>query len=44
MSPQGNRLAKMDGFTGLDGPRPDAWRFVFAGMDAGKPPDTTGWR
>jgi NAD(P)-dependent dehydrogenase (short-subunit alcohol dehydrogenase family) len=37
-------LAKVYGFTDLDGSRPDAWRYVREVMDAGKPGDATGYR
>jgi NAD(P)-dependent dehydrogenase (short-subunit alcohol dehydrogenase family) len=38
------KLAKVYGFTDLDGSRPDAWRYVVEVQDAGKPADTTGYR
>jgi NAD(P)-dependent dehydrogenase (short-subunit alcohol dehydrogenase family) len=37
-------LARVYGFTDLDGSRPDAWRYVPEVQDAGKPADTTGYR
>lgn len=37
-------LAKVYGFTDLDGSRPDAWRYVEEVQDAGKPADVTGYR
>jgi NAD(P)-dependent dehydrogenase (short-subunit alcohol dehydrogenase family) len=37
-------LAKMYGFTDVDGSRPDAWRYVREVQDAGKPADATGYR
>jgi NAD(P)-dependent dehydrogenase (short-subunit alcohol dehydrogenase family) len=37
-------LAKVYGFTDLDGSQPDAWRYVPEVQDAGKPADTTGYR
>lgn len=37
-------LAKVYGFTDLDGSRPDAWRYVRDVQDAGKPADATGYR
>ena len=37
-------LAKVYGFTDLDGSRPDAWRYVAEVQDAGKPADVTGYR
>ncbi|MFN0074231.1 MAG: SDR family oxidoreductase [Chloroflexota bacterium] len=38
------QLAKIYGFTDLDGSRPDAWKYVVEVQDAGKPADTTGYR
>jgi NAD(P)-dependent dehydrogenase (short-subunit alcohol dehydrogenase family) len=38
------QLAKIYGFTDLDGSRPDAWRYVTEVQDAGRPADTTGYR
>jgi NAD(P)-dependent dehydrogenase (short-subunit alcohol dehydrogenase family) len=38
------QLAKVYGFTDLDGSRPDAWRYVAEVQDAGKPADVTGYR
>jgi NAD(P)-dependent dehydrogenase (short-subunit alcohol dehydrogenase family) len=37
-------LAKIYGFTDVDGSRPDAWRYVVEVQDAGKPADVTGYR
>ena len=37
-------LAKVYGFTDLDGSRPDAWRYIVAVEEAGKPADATGYR
>ncbi len=37
-------LAKVYGFTDLDGSRPDAWRYVREVQDADKPADATGYR
>jgi NAD(P)-dependent dehydrogenase (short-subunit alcohol dehydrogenase family) len=37
-------LAKVYGFTDLDGSRPDAWRYLVEVQDAGKPADVTGYR
>ncbi len=37
-------LAKIYGFTDLDGSRPDAWRYLDEVQDLGKPADTTGYR
>ncbi len=38
------QLAKVYGFTDLDGSQPDAWRYLPKVQDAGKPADTTGYR
>jgi NAD(P)-dependent dehydrogenase (short-subunit alcohol dehydrogenase family) len=38
------QLAKIYGFTDLDGSQPDAWRYITEVQDAGKPADTTGYR
>jgi NAD(P)-dependent dehydrogenase (short-subunit alcohol dehydrogenase family) len=38
------QLAKIYGFTDLDGSQPDAWRYVTEVQDAGKPVDVTGYR
>ena len=38
------QLAKVYGFTDLDGSRPDAWRYMVEVQDKGKPADTTGYR
>jgi NAD(P)-dependent dehydrogenase (short-subunit alcohol dehydrogenase family) len=38
------QLAKIYGFTDLDGSQPDAWRYVTEVQDAGKPADVTGYR
>jgi NAD(P)-dependent dehydrogenase (short-subunit alcohol dehydrogenase family) len=37
-------LAKIYGFTDLDGSQPDAWRYLVEVQDAGKPADVTGYR
>jgi hypothetical protein len=37
-------LARLYGFTDLDGSQPDAWRYVVEVQDAGKPADATGYR
>ena len=37
-------LAKVYGFTDLDGSRPDAWRYIAEVTEAGKPADATGYR
>ncbi|MEU0007826.1 SDR family oxidoreductase [Streptomyces sp. NPDC006314] len=37
-------LARVYGFTDLDGSRPDAWRYLAEVQDAGKPADVTGYR
>lgn len=38
------QLAKIYGFTDLDGSRPDAWRYMTEVQDAGKPADVTDYR
>jgi len=38
------QLAKVYGFTDVDGSQPDAWRYVVEVQDAGKPADVTGYR
>jgi NAD(P)-dependent dehydrogenase (short-subunit alcohol dehydrogenase family) len=38
------QLAKIYGFTDLDGSQPDAWRYVVEVQDAGKPADVNGYR
>jgi NAD(P)-dependent dehydrogenase (short-subunit alcohol dehydrogenase family) len=38
------QLARVYGFTDLDGSRPDAWRWMQEVQDAGKPADVTGYR
>ena len=38
------QLAKVYGFTDLDGSQPDAWRYLDEVQDVGKPADTTGYR
>jgi len=38
------QLAKIYGFTDLDGSQPDAWRYLREVQDAGKPADVTGYR
>ena len=38
------QLAKIYGFTDLDGSQPDAWRYVTEVQDAGKRADVTGYR
>ena len=37
-------LAKVYGFTDLDGSQPDAWRYMVEVQDAGRPADATGYR
>jgi NAD(P)-dependent dehydrogenase (short-subunit alcohol dehydrogenase family) len=37
-------LAREYGFTDIDGSQPDCWRYMIEVMDAGKPPDPTGYR
>jgi len=38
------QLARVHGFTDLDGSQPDAWRYVPEVQDPGKPADATGYR
>ena len=38
------QLAKIYGFTDIDGSQPDAWRYLIEVQDAGKPADVTGYR
>jgi NAD(P)-dependent dehydrogenase (short-subunit alcohol dehydrogenase family) len=38
------QLAKVYGFTDVDGSRPDAWHYLVEVQDAGRPADTTGYR
>jgi len=38
------QLAKIYGFTDLDGSQPDAWKYLAEVQEAGKPADTTGYR
>ena len=38
------QLAKVYGFTDLDGSQPDAWRYLVEVQDPGKPADVTGYR
>jgi NAD(P)-dependent dehydrogenase (short-subunit alcohol dehydrogenase family) len=38
------QLAKVYGFTDLDGSQPDAWPYVVEVQDVGKPADTNGYR
>lgn len=40
----GGQLAKVYGFTDLDGSQPDAWRYMREVQDPGKPADATGYR
>ena len=37
-------LAKVYGYTDLDGSQPDAWRYLVEVQDPGKPADVTGYR
>jgi NAD(P)-dependent dehydrogenase (short-subunit alcohol dehydrogenase family) len=37
-------LARIYGFTDVDGSRPDAWRYLVEVQEAGKPADVTGYR
>ena len=38
------QLARVYGFTDLDGSQPDAWRYLVEVQDRGKPADVTGYR
>jgi NAD(P)-dependent dehydrogenase (short-subunit alcohol dehydrogenase family) len=38
------QLAKVYGYTDVDGSQPDAWRYLVEVQDAGKPADVTGYR
>ena len=38
------QLAKIYGFTDVDGSQPDAWRYMIEVQIPGKPADTTGYR
>ncbi len=38
------QLAKVYGFTDLDGSQPDCWRYLTEVQEAGKPADVTGYR
>jgi len=38
------QLAKVYGFTDVDGSQPDAWRYVVEVQETGKPADATGYR
>jgi NAD(P)-dependent dehydrogenase (short-subunit alcohol dehydrogenase family) len=38
------QLAKVYGFTDVDGSQPDAWRYLVEVQDTGKPADVTGYR
>ena len=44
MSLSSGQLAKVYGFTDLDGSQPDAWRYLVEVQDAGTPADVTGYR
>jgi NAD(P)-dependent dehydrogenase (short-subunit alcohol dehydrogenase family) len=38
------QLARVYGFTDLDGTQPDAWRYIVEVQDAGRPADDSGYR
>ena len=38
------QLAKVYGFTDVDGSQPDAWRYLVEVQDRGLPADVTGYR
>jgi hypothetical protein len=44
MSLSSGQLARIYGFTDLDGSQPDAWRYLVEVQDPGKPADVTGYR
>lgn len=44
LSLSSGQLAKVYGFTDLDGSQPDAWRYLVEVQDRGKPADVTGYR
>jgi len=44
LSVSSGQLAKIYGFTDLDGSQPDAWRYLVEVQDRGKPADTSGYR
>jgi NAD(P)-dependent dehydrogenase (short-subunit alcohol dehydrogenase family) len=44
MSVSSGQLAKIYGFTDVDGSQPDAWRYLVEVQDVGKPADATGYR
>jgi NAD(P)-dependent dehydrogenase (short-subunit alcohol dehydrogenase family) len=44
MSLSSGQLARVYGFTDLDGSQPDAWRYLVEVQDAGRPADVTGYR
>ncbi len=44
MSLSSGQLAKIYGFTDLDGSRPDAWRYMTDVQNGGNPHDVTGYR
>jgi len=44
MSLSSGQIAKIYGFTDIDGSQPDAWRYLIEVQDAGKPADVTGYR
>jgi len=43
-STSSGELARVYGFTDLDGSRPDAWRYLVEVQDPGRPADVTGYR
>jgi NAD(P)-dependent dehydrogenase (short-subunit alcohol dehydrogenase family) len=43
-STSSGELARIYGFTDLDGSQPDAWRYIVEVEQPGKPADTTGYR
>jgi hypothetical protein len=43
-STSSGELAKVYGFTDVDGSAPDCWRYLVEVQDPGKPADVTGYR
>ncbi|HEV3353183.1 MAG TPA: SDR family oxidoreductase [Acidimicrobiales bacterium] len=43
-STSSGELARVYGFTDVDGSQPDAWRYLVEVQDAGRPADATGYR
>ncbi len=43
-STSSGELARIYGFTDIDGSQPDAWRYIAEVQDAGRPANVTGYR